>query len=120
MGGRQGHVPARVHSLRPYLSADGACSDLSLSPCFLPPQPDPAQPLDPQCRSVMLLGQNGLILGQRGNNHDWDDTSGSWSQVVMGSRADLTVGHFGAGAGAAGSTGEDREGVGRSPASSPL
>lgn len=68
----------------------------------------------------MLLGQNGLILGQRGNNHDWDDTLGSWSQAVMGSRADLTVGHFGAGAGTAGSTGEDREGVGRSPASSPL
>lgn len=54
-------------SLQPYSSAAGACSDPSSSPCLFSRQPDPAQPLDLQHCGDVLLGQNGLVLGQRAN-----------------------------------------------------
>lgn len=58
-------------SPQPYRSAEGASVLLTVS-CLS--QPDPAQPLGVCSHGDVLLDQNGLILGQRGNSQCWDDT----------------------------------------------
>lgn len=120
--------PLEYGFLQPYSSAEGACSNPSSSLCLASQQPDPAQPLDVRCHGDVLLGQNGLILGQRGKNQRWDDTEGS--SLGLGSALDQISelgwgahpwgpyqGCFGAGGGAEGRTGGDGDGAGRSPVS---
>lgn len=60
-------LPGEYRSQHPYSVAEGACSHPSSSPSLFSWQPDLAQTQSLQHPGDVLLGQNGLILGQRGN-----------------------------------------------------
>lgn len=93
--------PVEYRSQQPYSIAEGACSHPSSSESLFSWQPDPAQTHSLQRSGDVLMGQNDLILGQRGNLpvlewylrkllSDWNGLlTRSWSEVGTDIRESL-------------------------------